>query len=331
VEEIRRAGERATALTRQLLAFSRRQLLEPRNIDLREIVLGLERLLRRVLGADLELEIADGPPLGVVRADPNSMEQVLVNLVVNARDAMPEGGKVTLTLANAEVSASDAAAHSDLSPGPYVVLAVTDTGTGMDEPTRKKMFEPFFTTKERGKGTGLGLATVFGIVKQSGGHIRVDTAVGRGTTIEVHLPRVPAAADVLAPPKAPNDKLRGSETILLVEDEEQVRITMRTALRRYGYEVLDAEDGAAALAESEAFGGRIHVLVTDIVMPRVGGAELAARLGKSRPDMGVLYVSGNTEPSLVLHEPAQARVAFLQKPIVPEMLATKVRELVESV
>ncbi len=330
IEEIKRAGERAAELTRQLLAYSRGQLLEPRNIDLHEVVAGLERLLQRIVGEDRALDILSPGQLTVVRADPSSMEQVIVNLVVNARDAMPNGGKITIGVTSVELDAGDAASQPDVAPGRYVRLAVTDDGVGLDDATRARVFEPFFTTKERGKGTGLGLATVFGIVKQSGGHISVRSGIGQGTTMEVYLPGVTAPAEALDIPKAARVELRGSETVLLVEDEDQVRVMLRTALRRYGYNVLDASNGAEALALSERFNARIDLLIADMVMPLVSGRELADRLRRMRSDLRVLYLSGYTDSSTVHHESLDVGTAFIQKPVIPETVAAKVRSLLDG-
>jgi PAS domain S-box-containing protein len=328
LKEIYRAGERATELTQQLLAFSRQQMLQPRVLDLGQVACGLEKMLRRVLGEDIELSLALAPTLGRVHADPSQVEQIVMNLVVNARDAMPRGGKLNLSTSNVELGADYVAEHFDVCAGSYVMLAITDTGIGMSDATRARVFEPFFTTKEKGKGTGLGLSTVFGIVKQSRGHIRLRSDPGNGTTFEVLLPRTDRAVDVrpLLPEPA---SLRGTETILLVEDEEQVRVMTRALLMRGGYNVLDAQNGGEAFLVCEQYEGEIHLLLTDVVMPRMSGRDLAARLAPMRPRMRVLYVSGYAEDSIVQHGVLDPGISFLQKPITPDSLRRKVRDVLD--
>jgi two-component system cell cycle sensor histidine kinase/response regulator CckA len=328
LDEIRGAGRRATDLTRQLLAFSRQQVLQPKVVDLAGIVSGMEKMLRRLIGEDVELTASCTPGLGSVLVDPGQIEQVIMNLVVNARDAMPLGGMITIETAAVVLDEHHASEHVGVRPGPHVMLAVSDTGTGMDKATQAHMFEPFFTTKEKEKGTGLGLATVFGIVQQSGGTIWVYSEPGKGTTFKVYFPVAEGAANAhAAAPIGDRGTLRGSETILLVEDEDRVRGAARTILRKYGYNVLEAQSGGDALLLCEQHAGTIDLLLTDVVMPRMSGRVLAERLFSIRPEMKVLYMSGYTDDAVVRHGILDATLAFIQKPITPEPLARKVREV----
>jgi two-component system cell cycle sensor histidine kinase/response regulator CckA len=329
VEEIRKASERAASLTRQLLAYSRRQMLQPEVLDLNYVVAEMDRMLRRLIGEHIALVTVLAPGLGRVRADPNQIEQVIVNLAVNARDAMPNGGNLTIETANAELDATFAQAHLGAVPGPYAMIAVTDSGAGMDATVRAHLFEPFFTTKEVGKGTGLGLATVYGIVKQSGGYISVYSELGRGSSFKIYLPRIQASeAEDPSPPKAGVE--RGSETILVVEDEAAVLALGRRALEAQGYVVLAASDGTDALRVVERHGGKIHLLLTDVVMPGMSGRELADKLASRRPGIRVLYMSGYPGDAVVQHGTLPAGSAFLQKPFSPDGLARKVRDVLDA-
>ena len=329
MEEILRAAHRAAGLTHQLLAFSRQQVLAPRVLDLNEVVQTVDKMLRRLVGEDVELQSVLAPGLGHIKADPGQLEQVIVNLAVNARDAMPTGGKLTIETADVEMAETRGRDLTTVPAGRYVMLAITDSGTGMDEETKARIFEPFFTTKEQGKGTGLGLATVYGIVKQSGGFIWVYSEPGPGTTFKIYLPRVEGAADALAPPVGPAQVPRGTETVLIVEDEQAVRALAKTALARKGYRVLEAANGGEALLLCESERAPIHLLVTDVVMPGLGGADLAQRLAPLRPDMKVLFISGYTDRAAARHGTMEPGAAYLEKPFSLDALARKVREVLD--
>jgi CheY-like chemotaxis protein len=328
LSEITNASERAAQLTRQLLAFSRQQVLAPKVVDLNDVVQGMSRMLRRLIGEDVELSIVHAPDLGRTRADAGQFEQVIMNLVVNARDAMPNGGKLTIETSNAVLDAI-AASELDIAAGCYVKLSVVDDGLGMDEATQARAFEPFFTTKEHGKGTGLGLSTVFGIVKQSGGHIALCSAPGRGTRFDVYLSRTEAPMARAVPPVRALRPARGNETLLLVEDDEQVRFVAREILRNDGYTVLDAGNANAALELSARFSGNIALLLTDIIMPGMNGKQLAEQLLSRRPELRVLYMSGYTDSALGPAGSAAPDAAFLQKPITPASLVRMVREVLD--
>lgn len=331
VGEVHQAVLRAASLTRQLLAFSRKQVLEPKILDLNELVANLEKLLVRLIGEDVSLSCVLGLKLGSVMADAGQIEQVLMNLAVNARDAMPLGGKLTIETRNVELDVSYTCAYSDLQPGRFVLLAVSDTGTGMDEATKARIFEPFFTTKAVGKGTGLGLATIYGIVKQSGGHVAVYSELNRGSTFKVYLPRVDDSFMHDAHEKASMHSVavEGSETILLAEDESSVRLLTCRVLEQHGYRVLEARDGADALRVAAEFEGRIDLLITDVVMPVISGSELAEQLVRIRSGIRVLYLSGYTDDAVVRHGVIHSEMSFLQKPFSPDGLARKVREVLD--
>ena len=330
--EVKKAVERAAALTRQLLAFSRKQVLQPVPLSLNQIAAGVEKMLQRILGEDIDLVQVLAPDLGLTLADPGQIEQVLMNLVVNARDAMPEGGKLTIETSNVEIDEEYAARHVAAKPGPHVLLAVTDTGCGMDEQTKSRLFEPFFTTKEIGKGTGLGLSTVYGIVNQSGGNIWVYSELGQGTTFKIYLPRELSAttATAIKPPTILKQST-GTETILVVEDEEALRKVTRRILDAAGYMVLTAANGDEALLTCAQYAGKIHLLLTDVVLPRMGGRMLAQELSKTRPTLEVLYMSGYTNNAIVHHGVLDAGTHFLAKPFTTADLARKVREVLDCV
>jgi two-component system, cell cycle sensor histidine kinase and response regulator CckA len=327
VEEISRAGHRAADLTRQLLAFSRQQVLRARIIDLNDVITGMERMLRRVLGEDIELHVAPCRDLKRVVADSSQIEQVLMNLAVNARDAMLNGGKLTIETANVELDDEYVSHHLEATPGQHVMLAVSDTGTGMDKATLSRIFEPFFTTKEKGKGTGLGLSTVFGIVKQSGGSIWAYSEPGRGATFKIYLP-VTSESGVEPQPAAPRVEVHGTEAVLLVEDDDQLRRLAALSLQRYGYRVLPCRSGleAITLAAQE----RIDLAVTDVVMPEMSGRELAERLQATTPSLRILFVSGYADDAVVRHGVLDSSMEYLQKPFTPATLAARVREVLDA-
>jgi len=329
VDEIKKAADRAAALTRQLLAFSRQQVLAPKILDLNAVVGNMDKLLRRLLGEDIDLFTVLEPGLARVKADPGQIEQVIMNLAVNARDAMPNGGKLTIETANIDLDENYIRDHASVKPGVYVMVAVTDTGTGMTDKVKSRIFEPFFTTKEIGKGTGLGLSTVYGIIKQSGGYIWVYSEVGIGSTFKVYLPAVDAPAE-LPPGITQQPARRGSETVLLVEDEDGVRALMRQVLHKHGYNVLESRHGGEALLMCERHCGKIDLLLTDVVLEQMSGRELAERLIKVRPEMKVLYVSGYADDAIVHHGVLNAGVAFLQKPFTTEALARKIRYVLDG-
>jgi two-component system, cell cycle sensor histidine kinase and response regulator CckA len=328
IDEIRKAGERASRLTRQLLAFSRKQMLVPQILDLNEAVVDLEKMLSRLIGEDVRIEIVSSTPLDRTRVDPGQIEQLLMNLVVNARDAMPQGGTIRIATGNVAMDAEAAQKHQGAAPGRYVSLSVADTGCGMTADVLAHAFEPFFTTKGPGKGTGLGLATVYGIVSQSGGYVTIDSTAGVGTTVTTYLP---ATADPIERPaeKPPAAALPGTETILVVEDETSVRGLIRRTLKRYGYTILEARDVADAIAIAARHDRPIHLLLTDIVMPEMNGPNLAQLVVRDHPAVKVLYVSGFPWSQAVGGASMSSRAAFLAKPFTPTALATTVRECLD--
>ncbi|MFN2515260.1 MAG: ATP-binding protein [Pyrinomonadaceae bacterium] len=328
VEEIKKASDRASSLTRQLLAFSRKQILQPKILDLNTVVSDVDKMVRRLIGEDVDLLAITDPALGTVEADPGQIEQVLLNLIVNARDAMPAGGKLTIETGNAVLSEDYALGHAAIA-GPYVMLAVSDTGCGMAADLQAHVFEPFFTTKGAGQGTGLGLATVYGIVKQSGGNVWLYSEVGKGTTFKIYLPRVDAVSadhqlspDTVALPK-------GTETLLLVEDEDQVRKIVQAILEGQGYNVLSAANGEEALELAEQHDAEIQLMITDVVMPQMSGREIADRLAGIRPRLKVLYMSGYTDDAIVRHGLLDAKLNFIQKPFDAATATRKVREVLD--
>jgi PAS domain S-box-containing protein len=330
LEEIRRAGERAASLTQQLLAFSRKQIIEPRVVRLDLLVADMRAMLSRLIGEDISIHVTTGKSPGSVRVDSGQFQQVLMNLVVNARDAMPGGGKIVIETANVDLDESYCASHSYVTPGRFVMLAVSDTGQGMSEEVKPHIFEPFFTTKERGSGTGLGLATAYGAVHQAGGSIEVYSEVGIGTTIKIYLPRVEGEAASPAHDDRPTILPGGTETVLVVEDEATVRTLCVRILERLGYKVPQAQNGAEAIAVARGYGGRIDLLLTDVVMPGMNGADLANQLVLHHPEMKVLFTSGYTDDAIVRHGVLDEGVSFIGKPYTPLALARKVREVLDK-
>jgi PAS domain S-box-containing protein len=330
-EEIKKAAKQASALTSQLLAFSRKQVLQPTVLDLNQAVSNVQKMLKRLIGEDVELVTILGSGLGRVKADPGQVEQVIINLAVNARDAMPQGGQLIIETANVELDEEYVRGHMGAKTGQYVMLAISDTGMGMDAETQSHLFEPFFTTKQQGKGTGLGLATIYGIVKQSEGNIYVYSEPGQGTTFKIYLPRAEENNLTVAPGTCPSTRQRGWETILVVEDNDLVRELIRSVLSQAGYTVLEARNGPHALQVFQQYSGPIQLLVTDVVMPgMMSGRELARRLLPVAAGLKVLYLSGYTDDAIVHHGVLDAGVAFLQKPFTPDVLAHKVREVLDA-
>jgi two-component system, cell cycle sensor histidine kinase and response regulator CckA len=329
VDEILKAGKRAASLTRQLLAFSRQQVLDPKVLDLNVVVLDMDKMLRRLIGEDIELSTVLGPDLGRLKADQSQLEQVLLNLVVNARDAMPQGGKLLIDTQNMVMDEAFVRRYPyPVQPGPYVCLTVTDSGVGMDAETKARAFEPFFTTKEKGKGTGLGLSTVYGVVKQSGGYIDIYSTPGAGTTFKIYLPRVDDAITTDAPVGGATS-FSGNETILLAEDESSLRTLTRNTLELCGYKVLEAKDGLEAIEVSERFKGPIDLLLTDMVMPGMGGRQLAEELTRRRPEIRLAYMSGYTGQAVGSQGPVDPGSVFLLKPFTRELLTRKIREALD--
>ncbi len=329
-QEVKKAADRAGALTRQLLAFSRRQVLAPRVLDLNSVVAGMDKLLRPLLREDILFQTILVEDLGPVKADPGQIEQVIMNLVVNAKDALPHGGTLVVQTSNVILNPDSVPEHARMQPGSYVLLSVSDSGVGMDETTRLRIFEPFFTTKEMGQGTGLGLSTVYGIVKQSGGYIWVSSEPGAGATFKVYLPRVNARPESLHGNEGQWTSFRGTETVLLVEDEDGVRTLVRHILQKQGYTVLEARRGGEALGLCERFPDPIHLLLTDVILEQMNGRELAERLAWVRPEMKTLYISGYTDDAILHHGALVAEMPFLQKPFTAEGLATKVRRVLDG-
>jgi CheY-like chemotaxis protein len=331
LDEIQKATQRASDLTHHLLAFSRRQIMEMKILDLNTLLKDLDKMLHRVIGEDIQLTYRLSDDIGKVRVDPGQMEQVILNLAVNARDAMPSGGKLTIETSNAELDEAYAHAHIGFKPGRYVMMSVSDTGLGMSPEVKERAFEPFFTTKEKGKGTGLGLSTCYGIVKQSGGNIWAYSELGRGTTFKIYLPRMDESLKEETGQDKATEILKGTETILAVEDEIEVRKLVAEILKGQGYTVIEASNGQEAVKVSrENAGKKIHLLLTDVVMPGMSGRELAVTLGLQHPKMKVLYMSGYTDNAIVHHGVLEEGVNYIQKPFTLDALARKVREVLDQ-
>jgi two-component system, cell cycle sensor histidine kinase and response regulator CckA len=329
LEQVNHAAERAAQITRQLLAYSRRQIMQPRTLDLNAVLRETEKMLRRLIGEDIDLNVVLAADLWTVHLDPGQIQQVLMNLVVNARDAMPKGGRLTIETSNVTLDPDYALDHPGIAPGRHVMLAVTDSGVGMDSETQSRIFDPFFTTKGGEHGTGLGLSTVYGIVKQSGGHVWVYSELGLGSTFKVYFPESAGSGHHRAvKPRA--DELTGKETVLLVEDEDLVRRAVRAILRRGGYQILEAASGRAALELLETHQGSVDLLITDVVMPETSGRELALKVAELRPEIKVLYMSGYTDDTIVRHGVLEASMAFIQKPATPDDLLRKIREVLDE-
>jgi two-component system, cell cycle sensor histidine kinase and response regulator CckA len=329
LEEIKKAGDRAANLTRQLLAFGRKQILQPLSINLNDVVRDMNKMLKRLIGEDVQLIANLRPDLNRIQADPGQVEQVLVNLVVNSRDAMPRGGTITIETANVKLDEAYASKLVGLSAGDYVMLAISDTGTGMDQETQKRIFEPFFTTKEKGKGTGLGLSTVYGIIRQSGGNIWVYTEPGEGTTFKVYMPQIEAEVGGSVIPHSSSIMQDGNETVLLVEDEEMVRKLASQLLKESGYSVLEASGGDEAMDICKTYQEPIDLLITDVVMPKMSGRDVAAQLKTLHPETRVLFMSGYTDDAIVHHGIVDSDIAFIQKPFSATSLTQKIREVLD--
>jgi two-component system cell cycle sensor histidine kinase/response regulator CckA len=332
IEDIKIAGERAAVLTRQLLAFSRKQIVQPKVLDLNKLLTGMEKMLVRLIGEDIEILMIQESALWKVETDPGQMEQVIMNLVVNARDSMPIGGKLTIETANMDLDENYFSEHGIVEerPGSYVMLAVSDTGSGMDKEVQEHIFDPFYTTKEKGKGTGLGLSTLYGIAKQNNGFIWVYSEPGQGSTFKIYLPKVKGDVKEEEIEQTPVENLSGSETVLIVEDDDSLRKLTRTVLKQRGYKILEAENGEDALRISKEHEGSIDLMITDVVMPKMSGKETAERLQPLHPQMKVIYMSGYTDDAIVHHGVLAAGLNFLEKPFSLEGLARKVREVLDK-
>jgi two-component system, cell cycle sensor histidine kinase and response regulator CckA len=333
LEEIRKAGERAASLTNQLLVYSRRQILAPRAVNLNEIASQMETMLRRLIGEDIEFQVSLDRKVGFIKADPGQIEQVILNLVVNARDAMPKGGRLFLETDQVDMADEAACLNEPVVAGLYVRLTVRDTGVGMEDTVKNHLFEPFFTTKKTGRGTGLGLSTVYGIVRQSGGCIGVESEKGKGAAFKVYFPAAPQASGEAKVPERGDDTacLSGSETILVAEDDFAVRSLVKDILKSYGYRVLEAVNGLEALEAAKGHAGKIDLLLTDVIMAQMGGRELTDRMKLIRPDLKIIYMSGYTDDAILRHGVFTKADTFLQKPFTPEGLARKIRMVLDSV